>query len=340
MLDVVDLFDEESTPHLIAGVIPAGEVSVLFGESNSFKSFLAIDMMGSIATGRDWHGLATQKGPVLYIVSEGWKAAAKKRIRAWIEDHGIPEAERRGLIYIIRVPVLLNKPDEVARLLRTVEGVPFKIICFDLLAGSMEGSEADSETVSAWVRGVQRLSSVTGAAQLHVTHSGYTAAERARGHSHLWGSFSTRLKAEGNPQERTMLLSIERHKDDDSTGLKWNFQLRQVPIGDQGETSLVVDMLTSKGSAAGSKVWPVSANLLRIAMDAVSERGRPVQPFGLDGPTVIALPREAVREEFFRSHHADEDAKRQAWKRALDAARKANVIGAREIAGEDFLWLT
>jgi hypothetical protein len=134
-------------------------------------------------------------------------------------------------------------------------------------------------------------------------------------------------------------MTIDRHKDDDSAGLKWNFQLRQVPIGEEGETSLVVDVLEGRGMGAARKVWPVSANLLRVAMDAVSDRGKAVQPFGYDGPTVIALPREAVREEFFRSHHADQDAKRQAWKRALDAARKANVIGAREIAGEDLLWL-
>jgi hypothetical protein len=345
LLRIKDFLNVPPVPALIANVLPAAQVSVLFGPSNSFKSFLAVDMLCSIATGRAWHGLPVEQGPVLYIVTEGAHEAVAKRIVGWFEDKGIDIEVGNTAIGIIKVPVIMNRVGDVDALIATIrEGLPgCKLAVFDLLAGSMEGSEGDSEIVTAWVRGTQRLADELTCTQLHVTHSGYADATRGRGHSHLWGSFSTRLKAEGDADAKTTFLSVERHKDWDAAGLGWAFKLVQIPVGAGHETTLVPQL--RHGKETSRKVWPVSANLLRAAIDAVADRGKSVQPFP-DGPPVIGIPKAAVREEFYKSHTADHEdpkhrqtAKRMAWNRALEAARKANVIGNREIAGEDVLWL-
>jgi hypothetical protein len=347
LLRIKDFLDVPPIPALIANVLPAAQVSVLFGPSNSFKSFLAIDMLCSIATGRAWHGLPVEQGPVLYIVTEGAHEAVAKRIVGWFEDKALPIEVGNAAIGIIKVPVIMNRIGDVDALIATIrEGLPgCKLAVFDLLAGSMEGSEADSEIVTAWVRGTQRLADELTCTQLHVTHSGYSDASRGRGHSHLWGSFSTRLKAEGDPKARTTFLSVERHKDWDAAGLGWSFDLAQIPVGAGQETTLVPKL--AGGKEGSRKIWPQTAKLLRQVMEAVADRAKRVQPFGPTGPTVSAIPTEAVREEFYKSHHADHedqkkrmDARRLAFNRALTAAGNASVIGAREINGEAFLWIT
>jgi hypothetical protein len=346
LLRIKDFLNVPPIPALIANVLPAAQVSVLFGPSNSFKSFLAIDMLCSIASGRAWHGLPVEQGPVLYIVTEGAHEAVAKRIVGWFEDKGIALEVGNAAIGIIKVPVIMNRVGDVDALIATIrEGLPgCKLAVFDLLAGSMEGSEADSEIVTAWVRGTQRFADELTCTQLHVTHSGYSDASRGRGHSHLWGSFSTRLKAEGDPKARTTFLSVERHKDWDAAGLGWSFDLVQIPLGAGHETTLVPKL--AGGKEGSRKVWPQTAKLLRQVMEAVADRAKRVQPFGPNGPTVSAIPTKVVREEFYRSHHADheemkkrQEARRVAFNRALTAARNANVMSARVIDGEDFLWI-
>jgi hypothetical protein len=60
-----------------------------------------------------------------------------------------------------------------------------------------------------------------------------------RGSSHLWGSFDTRLHVEGNKEQHTAILKVNRHKDHDSGG-EWGFKLEVQGIPEHtGETSLV-----------------------------------------------------------------------------------------------------
>src|SRR6478735_6525638 len=109
-----------------------------------------------------------------------------------------------------------------------------------VLAGTMQGSEKDTDVIARWVRVVGEIEERFCCSQLFVTHSPYGDSERIRGGTHLWGSFGTRLKAEGDREARTTVLSVERHKDDDSVGMRWGFKLEVTGIDEFPEmTSLV-----------------------------------------------------------------------------------------------------
>jgi AAA domain-containing protein len=62
----------------IEGVIPRHSKSVLFGLSDSFKSFPAGDMGCSVSTGRSWHGHKVKKCKVIYVANEGANAIGRK----------------------------------------------------------------------------------------------------------------------------------------------------------------------------------------------------------------------------------------------------------------------
>jgi hypothetical protein len=64
--------------------------------------------------------------------------------------------------------------------------------------------------------------------------------DRMRGHSHLWGSFDTRLAIEGDKEALTTIMRVNRHKDHDSKGA-WAFKLvPQAPDEHLDETSLIL----------------------------------------------------------------------------------------------------
>ena len=48
---------------LIEGILPERALTLMFGTSNSFKSFLAVDMACHIATKLNWHGRPSSRAP-------------------------------------------------------------------------------------------------------------------------------------------------------------------------------------------------------------------------------------------------------------------------------------
>ncbi len=71
---------------LIAGVLDAGSVSLLYGVSGTGKTFMGLDIALSISHGIPWQGNKVQQGMVWYINTEG-KRGLKKRLQAWYKEH-------------------------------------------------------------------------------------------------------------------------------------------------------------------------------------------------------------------------------------------------------------
>jgi hypothetical protein len=250
--------------------------NVMFGPSNVFKSFLATDLGGSVSTGHTYHGLAVKKMKVFYVANEGAHGVGRKRIAAWMAYHGIPR-EARLNIFLIKAETIL--PNEISRnnLLAAIRllvepGEDFFII-FDVLRGTMTGSESDDEAAHAWTAAAEILIA-EGATILTVTHSPYSEDARMRGHSHLWGSFDARLQVEGDKEKRTAVLKIDRIKDHESTG-QWGFTLDEQETDEHpGELSLVprLDGAVKPGKTKPNKL-PKNADLalsaLKYALDEV-----------------------------------------------------------------------
>jgi hypothetical protein len=135
------------------------------------------------------------------------------------------------------------------------------------------GSESDDEAAHAWTRAAEILIAEA-AFILTLTHSPYAEDGRMRGHSHLWGSFDTRLQGEGNKENRTAVLKVNRHKDHDSRG-EWAFQLDIQDIPEHpGETSLVPRLDGAPEARVGRrKLPPSAANALASLSYALDELG-------------------------------------------------------------------
>lgn len=320
---------------LIEGVIMEETSALLFGKSNSFKSFLAIDMACSVATGDyggGWHGQKIIDGwPVLYVATEGALGVAKQRIPGWMEARGIP-ANMRGSITLYPQEIALDDDKAVDALIRSCAiwtdtdgsenwsnpAFAFKMIVIDIFGASMMGPETSDETARAWVRNINRIMRTIKCAVLTVAHTGWADETRARMHTHFWGSFDTRLKAEGDKESLTTVLTVDRHKDADSTG-EWGFRLDKVQTP-TGGTTLVPRLCDEVEKGQKRRVSGKPAVALQALSEALIEGGKSIA--GPNYPSCPVVGIDAWRAMCDRHGLTDSDnaeTVRRTFNRAKDA---------------------
>jgi hypothetical protein len=120
-------------------------------------------------------------------------------------------------------------------------------------------------------------------------------------------------------------------------GVEIPFRVREVLI--QGFNTLVVDWTEEEPAAPHRRQWPRSLVVFKRVLDVVlDERGKRLRPF-IDGPEVLAVEREAVRDEFQKAYSADTPkAKAIAFKRCVERASQSSLMCSREIDGREFYW--
>jgi hypothetical protein len=244
---------------MIDGIMQERSSVLMFGKSNTFKSFLAIDMACSVATGREWHGRKVKKHKVLYVATEGANGVGRIRIPEWFRYHDVPFDDSTD-IFLYPSEISLDNEKNVGLLLKTANAMGIELIVLDIFAGTMDGTETEDTTARAWVRGVNRIIQKAQAGVLVVAHTGWADQTRARMHTHFWGSFDSRLRVEGDKDKRTSVLAIDRHKDADSTG-KWGFKL------DTAGKSLV-PVLEDTVATEDTSSWPIPQ---KVAMQCLRE---------------------------------------------------------------------
>lgn len=135
------LFDREalrSIPPvrwLVEGTLPEHSVTVLSGRTQTLKTFLALDLALSHATGGEWFGRAAGRGRVLLVLAEGFEGIAG-RIEAWEAEHGPVPAEA---LTVLRGAVQLADDQQVADLCEIVSEGGYSVVVVDTYAKSTVG---------------------------------------------------------------------------------------------------------------------------------------------------------------------------------------------------------
>ncbi len=297
---------------LAEGVIQKRSAGLIFGKSNSFKSFLGADIGLSVEQGIPWHGARVARGGVLFVATEGANGFGRLRIPAWYDHHAVPREARKAFLY--PQEIRLDIAEDVSALIAAMQDRgPFVLAVLDIFGGTMAGSEIEDKTARAWVHGIQRIMRETGAATLTIAHTGWQDDTRARMHTHFWGSFDSRLRVEGDKDALTCTLTVERHKDADSAG-QWGFRMAAAGA------SLVPEL---DGTVKPSKTRNLTVKQ-RIALDALDDAlvafGAVKQ--GPDWPSCKVVLVEKWREAAYRHGITDSD-KPDSRKKAFQLQRDA-----------------
>jgi KaiC/GvpD/RAD55 family RecA-like ATPase len=177
---------------LIDGLLVAGSLAAMYGRPGSGKTFLALSIAKSVASGNDFIGHAVrQTGPVLYVAAEDVHGVGQ-RVEAWNAHDGTRDGHDVSFVgEAINVANLAS----VDMLSDAVESVGADLLVVDTFARCTVGVEENSSRdVGQVVALLDRLRNRTGAAVLLVRHSGKDVTRGSRGSNALLGAVDTELE--------------------------------------------------------------------------------------------------------------------------------------------------
>ena len=228
-----ELSDRYEPPdELVEGVLTLGDCSVLYGDSNSGKTFLVIDMAAAIARGVPWMGKRTEAGLVVYLAAES-PASVRGRLQAYQKHHEC----RVPNFAIVQSPIDLFDGDadtnRVIKLVHQLErqrGQKVRLIVGDTLARLSAGANENAgQDMGLVVRRFDRIRTECKAHFLLIHHSGKAAAAGARGWSGIRAAVDTEIEISESPAGRC--VEITKQRDLPGKGTRIGFRLDVVTLG-------------------------------------------------------------------------------------------------------------
>ncbi len=307
---------------IIKGVLPHGELAVLYGESGSGKSFMALDLAAAVARGVEWRGHRVHQGKVVYVAAEGANGF-RNRLRAYGHQHAL-DLKDLPLHVIHAAPNMLDKTDalDVAKAILKVVGKP-DLIIIDTLAQTMPGGNEnageDMGKALAHCRGLHRA---TGALVMLVHHSGKDASKGARGWSGLRAAADVEMEVMRADDDR--VLTVTKQKDGDDGG-EFGFKLETVLVdfdvdGDE-ITSCVVQHTEGNNVKDRKRLKGVNQKLvMRVFEDLIGVGGEAVEREDL----IVAV----AAQMDFDNASGKKDRRREMSVKAIESVREAGFLVA------------
>lgn len=228
--DALETFDDE----LVEGLIGRMAMAVLYGDSNSGKTFAAIDLGAAICQGLDWLGRPTAKGLVVYLATEA-QASVQMRLRAYQRHHRV---KLYGFV-IVQSPInLFDGMADVAAVIELVasvereHGCKVALIIGDTLARIAAGANENSgQDMAVVLRNADAIRVATLAAFLWIHHTGKDAAKGMRGWSGMRAAIDTEIEIVADDATGLRSLEVTKQRDLPGKGTRLGFRLISVPLG-------------------------------------------------------------------------------------------------------------
>ena len=287
---------------LIKGLLEEGAMTILYGESNVGKTFVAFDIAFHVATGLQWAGMRTSRRSVIYVAAEGGRGAGKRC--AAIKQKLGPAFDTAWLSLRTETVDLLSPSADleplIAAALASCE--PVGLIVIDTLSRAMAGGDENASTdMGTLVNHIDRIRIATGAHVMAVHHSGKDRAKGARGHSLLRAATDTEIEIVPNE------LIVTKQRDLETT-FRTAFSLEGVVIGTDADGDPIKSCVVRLDAenppqqiAATPAEQIVLDQLETLAAAASDRRGTPVKEI-LEAMEDAGHPtkREIVRSQLNR----------------------------------------
>lgn len=200
---------------------------VLWGESGSGKSFVALSWAMHIAAGIPWLGkYRVEKSNVLYCVGEGDRGM-RRRGRAGAIEYGLEGIEG---FYFLPVAPRIREPKVLEAFLKAVKRCAPGLVIIDTLARSFSGDENSAEHMNDWLNAASVIQRETGACVMVLHHTaknvkkGGTATERGSGA--LRGAMDTSIQVRTG--ECITLVNIKQKDDKPFDAI--HLQLKEIEL--------------------------------------------------------------------------------------------------------------
>lgn len=249
----------------IKDVLPSHGTAVVFGPSGSGKSFLVLDMLQSLAFGREWFGRKVKPCSVTYIALEG-EAGLAGRVNAYRIQHG---ATSPNIRYMVQ-PFRLLDADDINELGEAIlDAGTGDVVVLDTLSRATPGSdENDSKAMGQIVAAAKILQEMIGGLVLLIHHTGKDASKGMRGHSSLHAALDCAIEVKRNGEHREWLVAKSKDGED---GASHPFKLEVVPMGNDSDGSPITScvIVENQSAQATAKKIPTLGSNQTIALKAL-----------------------------------------------------------------------
>jgi hypothetical protein len=202
--------------YVVDGLIPDRGVTVIYGASGSFKSFIGLELAASVASGCAAFGkFPVKQGDVVIAAGEAPHALARKRMPAWKQARGISKSIPLGMFRA--VPNVSNS-SEVQAFIASIKkaGMNPKLVIIDTVARAMPGlDENDAVGAGQLIQASEQISRELGCAVILIHHSGKDETKGMRGSSAIPAGADAIFKVKRSPDSLAVSLSCEKMKDAD-----------------------------------------------------------------------------------------------------------------------------
>ena len=254
-LSIDEVMQQPDPTWLVKGLIPKGGVGLLIGQSQAYKSFLALRIALGASAGVHPHPdhPVMEAFETVYIAGEG-AGGFKLRIKAWMNAH--PEA--KPTLRLQTRPTYLDSEQQARELAQAVrdlakqDGPGHRLLVVDTLSANFTGKE-NTDDLAAFLRHCQSIARACDVTVLVVHHLGKDGDRGPRGHSSLTGNTDFWMTlTRPNMEKRVVQLKPHKLKDAPTDHELW-FEAVSVPVADCGEFTDSLVLQACSPQAPGPK---------------------------------------------------------------------------------------
>jgi hypothetical protein len=262
-----DELEMKDNAYLIKGWLDEEAVSLVYGTSNTGKSFFAIDLAFHVAAGIPWQGHRVKQGAVLYLAAEGGKGF-KRRLGALKVGRAELFEQGKDAFRYLQVQIDLRSEDSNA-ICAAVGDHAYSLVIVDTLAMTFgDGNENDARDMTEFMRQVNALRERMGCHVMLIHHPGKDTARGARGSSTLRASIDTEILIESEAPSGIRTATCSKQRDGE-VGLSVAFTLEIVQLGTDRDGDPVTSCVVAPTDAKPAKKRMVLRGNNEIAMQAM-----------------------------------------------------------------------
>ncbi|RAU16920.1 hypothetical protein DN062_15310 [Nitrincola tibetensis] len=195
----------------IRDIMQHKKLIMMLGASESGKSFMALDMSLSIATGLDWHSHAVNQGPVVYVACEGL-TSLEMRAKAWFQSKNLNPKDYQLLVTNRAIEFANTDFKELIADIEKMQTKPELIVIDTLSRASLGLEENSSSQMTQFMVKCELLKNYFNSTVLLIHHCGHKG-DRARGTSALKAGVDHEIIIQ---KSNNGLISVTYGKDRDS----------------------------------------------------------------------------------------------------------------------------
>ena len=219
----------KETEWLVPGMIPANSIGFMYGDSDSFKTFLALDLCLGLGAQIETFGhVSTEPIETAYIAGEGPREIERKRRPAWKQarmcDKPVP-------FYTVDTMPLANDNDTVTAFLDTAkqEGRKPKLVVIDTLFWFAGGLDMNNgKDVGIAMAQARKIRNALGCAVMFINHIGKKEELGMAGSRHQFGAADFVLMVKRHPNTYAVRVEVKKQKDGERRSEPWLFEGRKI----------------------------------------------------------------------------------------------------------------